>query len=80
MRLPEALFALLRGELVECFGLLFAQKGLVVVLEAFIVVVGLSGYLGVLVEHSVFLDRRLALHRRHGAEEHGAHEAEDVHH
>lgn len=78
--LPEALFALLRGELVECFGLLFAQEGLMVVLEAFIVVVvGLSGYLGVLVEDSVFLYRRLALHHD-GAQEHGAHQARHVHH
>lgn len=49
-----------------------------VVLEAFIVVVvGLSGYLGVLVEDSVFLYRRLALHHD-GAQEHGAHQ--HVHH
>lgn len=39
--LPEPVLALFRGELIKCFGLLFAQKGLMVILEALIVFVGL---------------------------------------
>lgn len=39
--LPELVLALFRGELIKCFGLLFAQKGLMVILEALIVFVGL---------------------------------------
>lgn len=39
--LPELVLALFRGELIKCFGLLFSQKGLMVILEALIVFVGL---------------------------------------
>lgn len=52
--LPEPVLALLGGELIECFGLLFAKKGLMVVLEALIVFVGLPDQLGVLIEYPLF--------------------------
>lgn len=38
--LPKPVLALLGGELIKCFGLLFPKKGLMVVLEAFIVFLG----------------------------------------
>lgn len=52
--LPEPVLALLWGELVKCFGLLFAQKGLMVVLEAFIIFVGLPNQFRILIKDSIF--------------------------
>lgn len=51
--LPESVLALLGGELIKCFGFLFAQKGLMVVLEALIVVGGPLGQVCV-VDNSFF--------------------------
>lgn len=58
---PESGFALLRGQLVECLGFLFAQEGVVVVLVALSVVVGVVAQI-TLVVYAFLL-------RRHGEAE-----------
>lgn len=75
--LPQPLLALLGGELIECFGLLFAQKDLVVVLEAIIVFVSrLSQQFGVLIKNSVFSYGGLCVDHDSAQK---THEAERVH-
>lgn len=51
--LPQSSFALLRGELIKGGRLFFAQKGLVIVLIALVVLVRSSAQFG-LVVHSLF--------------------------
>lgn len=77
MSLPEPVLALLGSELVKCPGFLFAEKGLMVVLEARIVFVGLPAQF-LVVNNSVFPQRGLTVHRG-SAQERGAHEAEELH-
>lgn len=54
MSLPELVLALLRAELVKCLGLLFTQKGIMVVLEAVIVFIGFPAQFWVLIYNSLF--------------------------
>ena len=77
--LPESVLALLRGELVKRLGLVFAQKGLMVVLEALVVFLRRPEQLRVLEDDSVLPQRRFTVHRRPGAQEDRAHEAQRVH-